>query len=162
MAYTPSSSPPSSPSLCPVDSSPSASPILEPVITTDDSSAFRVITLGHPLAACVKADRTPPQYEKRYPDPPPVQLLSGRPTKKHRTLTPTVHEVRCISEDKDSVFSTASPHSSEHDREGSIWDEAITKVVDLGHGTVSLRQVSFLYRLPQSVSIFMLKREKLL
>jgi len=131
MPDTPSSSPPSSPSLCAIDSSPASSPISDPVIVSHDSLPF--LSLGHPLAASVKANRMPPQYEKRYP--PFVQSISDRPTKKHRSA----NEVEHVSDEDVSPLTSA--RSFELDRQALIWDESITKVVDEGHGTMSLRQV---------------------
>jgi hypothetical protein len=133
-----SPSPPSSPSLC-IDSSPASSPSLEPMILDTPPPMH----LGHPFAASVKANRYPPEREKKactYSEIPvitlPLYSSLGRPAKKLRPC----NEADCTEAEwmTDNITPVSSPSCLREDREMAIWDMAITKVVDNGHGAVSL------------------------
>lgn len=134
--YTPSPSPPSSPSIGPIDSSPPSSPSLNPTIL--DSSPSQV---PHPFAASTKANRRPPQYEWRIGTPPstPPGIYSLMPK------SPTVSRYRVNADpfDDDDYMSDESHASTQLvDPEQRVWDEAITAAVDTGNGTIELRPVA--------------------
>jgi hypothetical protein len=125
-------SPPSSPSLRTIDSSPLSSPEPEPII------ADSPVHLPHPFSASFKANRAPPQHEQKTSVPfiefPPDISLEP-PRKRYRTTTQ--FEVDNYASEEVPFF---YPPQTPEEVEMEIWDMAITKVVDAGHGAVTLRQ----------------------
>jgi hypothetical protein len=101
--------------------------------------------LAHPFAASVKANRPPPQHERKssvIPTSPATSssnLSPEPPKKKYRMAdhaTEPFEKDEYISEESSSFF---YPSQTPEDREMEIWDFAISKVVDAGHGAVMLR-----------------------
>jgi hypothetical protein len=137
-ASSSSSSPPSSPSLC-VDSSPASSPPLEPMDLDDSSESPPPMHLSHPFAASVKATRAPPQRD--------LGRLSSQKTSAQRALRCSRLEppTKKFRSDRDDYIDLRweddmlSPSYAYQDPEMAIWDSALTKVVDSGHGAVTLR-----------------------
>jgi len=94
----------------------------------------------HPFAASFKANRVPPQREKKacvlVDVPalrPPLYSVSGPQKKKLRSSKDDFIQDGWMSDD------LRSPSYPCEDRETAVWDTAIAKVVDIGHGAVSLR-----------------------
>lgn len=129
--YDPSSSPPSSPSPY-VDSSPASSPSMDPIVL-DAPPSFN---LGHPFAASVKANRSPPQYEKKH-SPSSTHFTSKRSASRPK-YAKLVHKFEDDEYTNQNAVVPHTPRTSVVDRGASIWDEAITKVVDSGNGTMTL------------------------
>ena len=99
--------------------------------------------LAHPFAASVKANRAPPQRELgrfSYQKPSTVRdqtyPMLERPKKKFRADREDPID---FSQDEDMTEPTVSTSYAYQDPEMAIWDMALTKVVDSGHGAVSLR-----------------------
>ncbi|KAF5383752.1 hypothetical protein D9615_003503 [Tricholomella constricta] len=127
-----SSSPPSSPAPYIDSSSPPSSPGLDSCnIHSDDE--IHPISLAHPFAASAKANWHPPLYEKKRPSSP----ITPPPTiKKPRLCQPAPRQPQpspIASSSSSPSFMKASEPTEE-----DIWDDASTKVVDEGHGAVTL------------------------
>ena len=128
--YSPSPSPPSSPSLACTDSSPTSSPALDP---TSRHGTPEPLSLPHPLAACVKATRSPKLHEKKT-STPVLTPLNSASAKKSR-----YRESR-----EDDVYLHDWSQPPDHERE--IWSETIARVIDSNNGTIELKYVQSFVR----------------
>ncbi|KAG2082532.1 hypothetical protein BD769DRAFT_1544073 [Suillus cothurnatus] len=126
------SSPSSSPLLAPLDSSPPSSPQHEPYIL--DSPPTR-LGFSHPFAASAKANKRPPQREKKADTPP------GTPP----AFTP-------MPLSRSSVYSRSLGEKDySHDETSTIMDDALRKPFDTGNGHIDLSNLS-LKTIPASVA----------
>jgi len=131
--FSPNSSPASSPTPV-IDSSPASSPGADNFIL--DLPVPPPFSLGHPFAASAKANKAPPEYEKK-PLTPPRSPSPKVPAKKARYA---------YWQPGSTPWLPASPpHSTVFDiteqLEAAVWDEASTRVVDNAHGTIELELV---------------------
>ncbi|KAG0705622.1 hypothetical protein DFH29DRAFT_980856 [Suillus ampliporus] len=145
------SSPSSSPALAPIDSSPPSSPQLEPYIL--DSPPSTRLDFSHPFAASAKANKRPPQREKKTDNTPPSTPPAPVPASLYRGTGYS----RSLGEDDYLRGETSSPESSPHrtsryiDREERLWDEALRKPFDTGNGHIDLSNLS-LKTIPASIT----------
>ncbi|EGN95035.1 hypothetical protein SERLA73DRAFT_77050 [Serpula lacrymans var. lacrymans S7.3] len=156
---TPSSSanpsPSSSPAFGPVDSSPLSSPSLQPIVL--DSPPATPGHVLHPFAASTKANRRPPQYEKKLETPPvtPPQAFTSKPSLGYYRVPKLTHK----SEDDDFFRGNGSPISSSFSRQVSrnlsreeqIWDDALEKPFSTGIGAIDLSNQQLTY-IPPSIA----------
>ena len=148
-------SPSSSPALAPVDSSPLSSPQHEPYML--DSPPPTRLEFAHPFAASAKANKRPPQREKKAVTSPSVPHAYGQASKLHRGTSYS----RSLGEDdyghgdtSSLLFVESPPHRTARytscDREERLWDDALRKPFDTGNGYIDMR-----YRVsPSDVSEF--------
>ncbi|OJA13541.1 hypothetical protein AZE42_07329 [Rhizopogon vesiculosus] len=137
-------SPSSSPAFEPVDSSPLSSPQHEPYML--DSSPPTRLDFAHPFAASAKANKRPPQREKKIATPPttPPSLVSVQASGLYRGIgySRSLGEDEYLYGDTSSLFSPESPaHRAARyiDREERLWEEAVRKPFDTGNGHIDLR-----------------------
>ncbi|KAG2336969.1 hypothetical protein BDR05DRAFT_952995 [Suillus weaverae] len=97
-----------------------------------DPSGKRVAVasdFSHPFAASAKANKRPPQREKKI-DTPPTQFILARWEKKTTRMT------------KRQVSSLDSSTSHYIDRDERLWDDALRKPFDTGNGHIDLSNLS--------------------
>lgn len=138
-------SPSSSPALAPLDSSPLSSPQHDPYML--DSPPPTRLDFAHPFAASAKANKRPPQREKKTATPPStpssppfVQAYSG--LYRSADYSRSLGEEEYLHGVTSSVFSVESPtHRTTRyfDREERLWEDAVRKPFDTGNGHIDLR-----------------------
>ncbi|EIN09397.1 hypothetical protein PUNSTDRAFT_142973 [Punctularia strigosozonata HHB-11173 SS5] len=129
------SSPPSSPSLGPVDSSPPESPSIQPTYVLNSPPHSPIID---PFSGAAKATRRPPQYERRYP---PSASTSPSYGLSPPALRSSLKRVFGTEGDTDAE-ARGSPVKLQRQRMRTdstssleprvSWDQAITQAVDDG------------------------------
>lgn len=141
--FSPSSSPASSPTLA-VDSSPASSPDADFLLDLPS------LTLVDPYAASAKANKAPPEYEKKPLTPP--RSPSGNVSVKRARYAywqPDSTPCRPVSSPNSTHTSHNAVVETAAQIEAAIWDEASTQVVDNAHGTILLQDRN-LTHIPQS------------
>lgn len=140
------SSPSSSPLLAPIDSSPPSSPQHEPYIL--DSPPPTRLSFSHPFAASAKANKRPPQREKKAdtpPNTPPAQ--APVPLSRNSVYSRSLGDKDYSHDETSSLFSLDSSRSHYIDRDERLWDNALRKPFDTGNGHIDLRcRISLLHR----------------
>ncbi|KAG1780830.1 hypothetical protein EV702DRAFT_1185446 [Suillus placidus] len=144
------SSPSSSPLLAPIDSSPPSSPQHEPYIL--DSPPPTRQSFSHPFAASAKANKRPPQREKKTDTPPstppPFALM---PLSRSSIYSRSLGEKDYLHDETSSLFSLDSSTSHYIDRDERLWDDALRKPFDTGNGHIDLSNLS-LKTIPASIA----------
>ncbi|KAG1735493.1 hypothetical protein EDB19DRAFT_1723762 [Suillus lakei] len=147
------SSPSSSPLLAPIDSSPPSSPQHEPYVL--DSPPPTRLGFSHPFAASAKANKRPPQREKKAGTPPSTPLASApTPLYRNSVYSRSLEEKDYSQDETSSLFSLDStPHRTSHyiDRDERLWDDALRKPFDTGNGHIDLSNLS-LKTIPASIA----------
>ncbi|KAG1864878.1 hypothetical protein F4604DRAFT_1683291 [Suillus subluteus] len=144
------SSPASSPLLAPLDSSPPSSPQHEPYIL--DSPPPTRLGFSHPFAASAKANKRPPQREKKADTPPSTPpALTPMPLSRSSVYSRSLGEKDYLHDETSSLFSLDSSTSRYIDRDERLWDDALRKPFDTGNGHIDLSNLS-LKTIPASVA----------
>ncbi|KAG2358828.1 hypothetical protein BDR07DRAFT_1488902 [Suillus spraguei] len=132
------SSPLSSPLLAPLDSSPPSSPHHEPYIL--DSPPPTRLGFSHPFAASAKANKRPPQREKKADTPPSTPpTFIPTPLSRNSVYSRSLGEKDYSYDETSSLFSLDSSTSRSIDRDERLWDDALRKPFDTGNGHIDLR-----------------------
>ncbi|KAG2121889.1 hypothetical protein DEU56DRAFT_833572 [Suillus clintonianus] len=146
-------SPSSSPLLAPIDSSPPSSPHFEPYVL--DSPPPTRLSFSHPFAASAKANKRPPQREKKADTPPSTPPASApTPLSRSSVYSRSLGEKDYMHDDASSLFSLDStPHRTSHyfDRDERLWDDALRKPFDTGNGHIDLSNLA-LKIIPASIA----------
>ncbi|KAG2048476.1 hypothetical protein BDR06DRAFT_942867 [Suillus hirtellus] len=144
------SSPSSSPLLAPLDSSPPSSPQHEPYIL--DSPPQTRLGFSHPFAASTKANKRPPQREKKADTPPSTPpTFTPKSLFRNSVYSRSLGEKDYLHDETSSLFSLDSSTSHYIDRDERLWDDALRKPFDTGNGHIDLSNLS-LKTIPASVA----------
>lgn len=109
-----------------------------------DSPPPTRLDFAHPFAASAKANKRPPQREKKIATSPSTPHVSVQAFKLYRgtSYSRSLGEDDYVHGDMSSLFSAESPpHRTARyiDREERLWDEALRKPFDTGNGHIDLR-----------------------
>lgn len=144
------SSPSSSPLLAPLDSSPPSSPQHEPYIL--DSPPQTRLGFSHPFAASTKANKRPPQREKKADTPPSTPpAFTPKSLSRNSVYSRSLGEKDYLHDETSSLFSLDSSTLHYIDRDERLWDDALRKPFDTGNGHIDLSNLS-LKTIPASVA----------
>ncbi|KAJ6610235.1 hypothetical protein B0H10DRAFT_2061414 [Mycena sp. CBHHK59/15] len=136
---TPSSSPPSSPNPY-NDSSPPSSPGLgTDSVEFADSRYLGSSPPTHPFAATAKGSWIPPDYEKGLKK---NTRASSSPSEVRPKKARLIGPEDCVPLEPISLPPRQSVVPTKEEQEACIWDDAISKMVDNGNGTIQLSNLN--------------------